>query len=140
MTSQAALSGAKNPIGEGFRVQRFLPGQSLTSSRNGTTPQFDRRIRVQQGTRVARTDSYSRQPYMFLDYRKWSSAIAGSGGECMKRWSSRIFLIALLLFFISSPLMAQKITGTISGVVSDPTGAVVPNAQITITNTETGLA
>jgi hypothetical protein len=40
---------------------------------------------------------------------------------------------------MATPLFAQKITGTISGVVSDPTGAVVPQATVTITNTETGL-
>jgi len=57
----------------------------------------------------------------------------------MKRWSSLVFLIALTVAFIVTPLHAQKITGTISGVVSDPTGAVVPQATVTITNIDTGL-
>src|SRR6476620_9542540 len=57
----------------------------------------------------------------------------------MKRCSSCLFLTALILLFISTPLVAQKITGTISGVVSDPTGAVVPQATVIITNKDTGL-
>ncbi|PYX71972.1 MAG: hypothetical protein DMG78_13705 [Acidobacteria bacterium] len=57
----------------------------------------------------------------------------------MKRWSSLVFLIALTVALISTPLSAQKSTGTISGVVSDPTGAVVPQATVIITNVETGL-
>ena len=52
---------------------------------------------------------------------------------------SRVWIVALILAFIATPLLAQKITGTISGVVSDPEGAVVPQATVTITNTETGL-
>jgi len=57
----------------------------------------------------------------------------------MKRWSISVFLIVFALTLIATPLFAQKITGTISGVVSDPTGAVVPQATVTIANTETGL-
>src|SRR3954447_6693183 len=57
----------------------------------------------------------------------------------MKRWSSWAFLTALALAMIVTPLFAQKITGTISGVVSDPTGAVVPQATVTITNIDTAL-
>ncbi|HEY6936911.1 MAG TPA: TonB-dependent receptor, partial [Terriglobales bacterium] len=50
------------------------------------------------------------------------------------------FLIVCAFFLFLLPLHAQKITGTISGVVSDPTGAVVANATVTITNVATGLA
>jgi len=42
-----------------------------------------------------------------------------------------MFLLAMLAF-------AQN-SGTISGKVTDPTGAVVPNAQITITQTDTNV-
>jgi hypothetical protein len=57
----------------------------------------------------------------------------------MKRWSTLLFLIALAVALIATPLSAQKITGTISGVVSDPTGAVVPQATVRIANVDTGL-
>ena len=48
-----------------------------------------------------------------------------------------MFKTALLAFGISligsAPiLLAQADRGTISGTVSDPTGAVVPNAKITV--------
>jgi hypothetical protein len=52
---------------------------------------------------------------------------------------SRVWIIALILAFIATPLLAQKITGTISGVITDPAGAVIPQATVTISNTETGL-
>ena len=57
----------------------------------------------------------------------------------MKRRSSVVFLIALTVALIATPLSAQKSTGTISGVVSDPTGAVVAQATVVITNVDTGL-
>ncbi|HEY7095495.1 MAG TPA: TonB-dependent receptor [Terriglobales bacterium] len=57
----------------------------------------------------------------------------------MKRWSSFAFLLVLTVTLLISPLLAQKITGTISGVVTDPTGAVVPQATVTVTNIDTAL-
>jgi len=57
----------------------------------------------------------------------------------MKRWSSLVFLIAVTVALLATPLSAQKITGTISGMVTDPTGAVVSQATVIITNVETGL-
>jgi hypothetical protein len=54
-----------------------------------------------------------------------------------KAWMA---LVALLLIVLSLPASSQKISGTISGVVTDPSGAVVPNAPVTITNKDTGLS
>jgi hypothetical protein len=47
-------------------------------------------------------------------------------------------LVAVLLLLTSNPLLqAQQITGAISGTVSDPVGAVVPDALVTAINTGT---
>ena len=59
-------------------------------------------------------------------------------------WWSRIprlfpCVLAAVLFVLSLPLYAQKITGDIAGDVSDSSGAVVPNATVTAVNTATGF-
>src|ERR1700722_20618738 len=49
--------------------------------------------------------------------------------------------LALAMLFAFGELLAlgQSTAGRINGRVSDPAGAVIPGAQVTITNTETGL-
>jgi len=43
------------------------------------------------------------------------------------------------LFLIFVPLLwGQSFTGTIEGVIQDPTGAVIPETKVTATNTGTG--
>lgn len=51
-----------------------------------------------------------------------------------------IFVASLFVALgLSAPLWGQSLTsGAIIGTVTDPTGAVVPNAQVTVTNTATG--
>ena len=49
-----------------------------------------------------------------------------------------IGLIALVLL-LAMPVLAQNNTGIISGRVTDQSGAVVPNAQITVTQTDTNV-
>src|SRR5258708_904764 len=50
----------------------------------------------------------------------------------------RIAITLLFVFCGTVGLVAQTITsGTVVGTISDPTGAVVPKAEITLTNTET---
>ncbi|HXG90985.1 MAG TPA: carboxypeptidase regulatory-like domain-containing protein [Blastocatellia bacterium] len=49
------------------------------------------------------------------------------------------WLVICLFFCCASSAKAQQDTGTISGTVSDKTGAVVAGAQVTITNENTGL-
>src|SRR5262245_44920262 len=48
-------------------------------------------------------------------------------------------LTATLLLLMASAL-AQTSRGTVSGIVSDPNGAVVPGAIITLTNDQTGVS
>lgn len=49
---------------------------------------------------------------------------------------TRFWLGAVLCLFMVSALTAQEITGNISGTVKDQNGAVVPNATVTVTNTD----
>ena len=48
-------------------------------------------------------------------------------------------LVSLIFVSVSSPLLAQQVTGTIKGVVTDPSGATIANATVDITNKATGL-
>ncbi len=48
-----------------------------------------------------------------------------------------LFVLILVLMLFSSISFAQE--ATIVGTITDPTGAAVPNASITITNTDTGI-
>ena len=53
----------------------------------------------------------------------------------------RVSALLLLLLAMSPRLFAQGgATGTILGTVTDPSGAVVPNAKITVTNTATKVS
>src|ERR1035438_8996515 len=50
----------------------------------------------------------------------------------------RLCLTCLLVLTAVGELLAQAPTGTIAGTVTDQSGAVVPNAKITIVNKDTG--
>ncbi|HUQ49365.1 MAG TPA: carboxypeptidase-like regulatory domain-containing protein, partial [Terriglobales bacterium] len=54
-----------------------------------------------------------------------------------RRRMSAFAAIFGVLLLLSTSVLAQTTLGRISGVVTDPTGAVVPNAKITATNEET---
>ena len=45
-----------------------------------------------------------------------------------------------VVILLSATLAAQTSTGTISGLVSDESGAVIPNAQVAVKNIETGIS
>jgi hypothetical protein len=51
----------------------------------------------------------------------------------------RLLLLAVVLCLSALPAHAQAIgtTGTVSGVVKDPTGAVIPGAEVVLTNVDT---
>ncbi|MEJ7609418.1 MAG: carboxypeptidase-like regulatory domain-containing protein, partial [Bryobacteraceae bacterium] len=50
-----------------------------------------------------------------------------------------LFAFFLLFVLVSTVLMAQIASGTISVVAEDSTGAVIPNATVAVTNKNTGL-
>jgi hypothetical protein len=53
---------------------------------------------------------------------------------------SRLAAFFSLLLIGGQPLLAQGVFATLTGVVSDPTGAVVPNAKIVLTDAVSGSA
>lgn len=77
---------------------------------------------------------------------------ACDGSECNRRpasgrrswgWMTCVLPIvcALLLAILTTPaIMAQIATGGVTGTVKDSAGAVVSDAQVALTNTETGVA
>jgi len=52
---------------------------------------------------------------------------------------SVIILLSCTLLLLSSPTLGQGNLGAITGTIQDTSGAVVPDAALTITNTETGV-
>src|SRR5690242_18722072 len=58
----------------------------------------------------------------------------------MKNVISRFLASLALLLALAGFVLAQTNTGEIAGVIHDPSGAVVPNATVTATNLDTGVA
>src|SRR5215469_2234402 len=48
------------------------------------------------------------------------------------------WVLACATLWAVTPVRAQEPTGTIAGSVTDTTGAIIPNAAVTITNKATG--
>jgi len=46
--------------------------------------------------------------------------------------------VGLLILLLAVPIHAQNITGTLTGIVTDSSGAVIPGAQVVLTNQATG--
>ena len=58
----------------------------------------------------------------------------------MKRLGSYLLLTLCIVSLLAAPMFAQKTTGTLRGVVTDPSGAVLSNVAVTISQAETGQA
>ena len=50
----------------------------------------------------------------------------------------RLVIVLVALVAMAVPAFAQNSHGSISGQVTDPTGAIIPKAQVTVTDTDTG--
>ena len=51
-----------------------------------------------------------------------------------------VLVLLLCLFVSQAPLSAQTTTGSIVGTVTDPSGAVIAGASVTVTNVDTSIA
>lgn len=59
-----------------------------------------------------------------------------------RRWSKLatvVFVLSMVFVFCLAPVFAQLDEGAVTGVVQDTTGAVIPNARVTLTEVNTGL-
>ena len=56
----------------------------------------------------------------------------------MNRLGRWFFLTLLVVSLFAVPMLAQKTSGTIRGVVTDPSGAVVANVPVVVKNNSTG--
>jgi hypothetical protein len=55
-------------------------------------------------------------------------------------YMNKSLMLAVTLLLFTASALAQTSRGTVSGIVSDPTGAVVPGATVTLTNDQTGVS
>src|SRR5215472_1830064 len=67
---------------------------------------------------------------------EWANRVR-STAHLQKRLSYLALILCIVLLLVV-PLQAQKTSGTIRGLVTDPSGAVVPSAVVVIRNDGTG--
>src|SRR5471032_1829731 len=66
--------------------------------------------------------------------------VARNGGIAMQIQLVKIAVRLSLAFMLCSAAFGQSITASLQGRVSDSSGAVLTNASVKATNTETGLS
>ena len=59
-------------------------------------------------------------------------------GVLFRGFSTALTVVLAFAFTVVAPLRAQQITGTLTGIVSDSSGAVIPAAKIILTNEANG--
>lgn len=60
-------------------------------------------------------------------------------GRKWKHWHFQLAAAVLIITVVAFPARAQTFRGAINGTVTDPSGAVVPNAQVKAAETATGI-
>lgn len=55
------------------------------------------------------------------------------------RWLAGVCVLYALTCCCQSSIYAQVVLGTITGTVTDKSGAIMPNVEVTLTNQETGV-
>src|SRR5215831_3701810 len=93
-------------------------------------PKFDA---TRSGEMFAEQQSHVRS---VLSLRETSCLV--QGGVFAVRLFQNLVCFLAMAWSIAVSLPAQETTGTITGVVSDPSGALIANAELTVTNTGTG--
>src|SRR5712692_6383162 len=61
-------------------------------------------------------------------------------GESMRLRTFVVLVAAFLVLASAGAVWSQTVQGVITGTITDPTGAVVPNATVTITNVGTNIS
>ncbi len=74
------------------------------------------------------------------DHMHRDFAMATNKSTVKRNWLRCCLLVCLFGALCSVSLMAQVLYGTLTGTVQDKTGAIVPNASVTLTNQDTGDA
>ncbi|HEX4949834.1 MAG TPA: TonB-dependent receptor [Blastocatellia bacterium] len=62
------------------------------------------------------------------------------GGNMFRRFFAHTLAVLATILVLTSSALPQTVTGTLSGTVTDATGAVIPNAQVTAKNLETSFS
>ena len=58
----------------------------------------------------------------------------------LRRTALPLFLLVLCLLAIVSPSVGQTETATLSGLITDPQGKVVPGVAVEVTNVDTNIS
>ncbi|MDQ2834294.1 MAG: carboxypeptidase-like regulatory domain-containing protein, partial [Acidobacteriota bacterium] len=69
----------------------------------------------------------------------WQIYFGGTGMRKQQQFGCRCILALAAVLMACMPVFAQTITGSITGTVTDPSGAVVAGAKVTATNVLTGV-